>query len=90
MTEIPATARERLRARAARVRTIRRRVAAIALATFVLAFGVIASTGSMGVSANATTTSTTVATPTPTAAPSSSPSADSGASGGEAVTTRQS
>jgi hypothetical protein len=40
--------RDRLRARARRVAVIRRRVVAAALATFVLAFGVIAGTGSLG------------------------------------------
>ncbi len=40
--------RGRLRARARRVAVIRRRVVAAALSTFVLAFGVIAATGSLG------------------------------------------
>ena len=48
MTDARAAAAERLRVRAERLRAIRRRVIATALATFVLAFGVIATTGAMG------------------------------------------
>jgi hypothetical protein len=59
-----AAARELLAARARRLRTLRRRIAASALATFALAWGVIAWHGSMGAEAVATTsTQTTGVTP---------------------------
>jgi cytoskeletal protein RodZ len=50
---LPEGARERLAARAHRIAVIRRRVVAATLATFVLAWGVIASTGSMGATTTA-------------------------------------
>jgi hypothetical protein len=62
MTEPTLSPREiaaaRLRARAERLRVIRRRVFATALATFAIAFGVIGATGSMGQSSNATSLAT--------------------------------
>ena len=57
-----ALARERLAAKRRRVSNLRRRVVAGALATFALAWGVIAFNGSMG--AEATTTSDTASTGT--------------------------
>jgi hypothetical protein len=63
-----------------RARDIRRRVTATALATFVLAFGVIAQTGSLGAESATRTTAAGAATTTAT---SSSHDAT-------AVTTRQS
>jgi hypothetical protein len=45
-------AKERLRARAERISRLRRRVAAVALATFAVAFGAIAYDGSMGTAAS--------------------------------------
>jgi hypothetical protein len=53
---------------ASRVRAIRRRVAIVAVAAFLLAFNVIAWTGSMG-----TTTSSSAATTTTTTATSDEP-----------------
>jgi hypothetical protein len=50
--------RDRLRGRARRIRVIRRRVTAAALATFALAFGVIATTGYLGSSSAASTSAT--------------------------------
>jgi hypothetical protein len=50
-----AAARELLAARARRLRTLRRRIAASALATFALAWGVIAWHGSMGAESVAAT-----------------------------------
>lgn len=47
-----AAAAARLHARAERLRAIRRRVAATALATFAIAFGVIGLTGPMGTGAS--------------------------------------
>lgn len=47
-TPLPDAARERLAVRARRVTRIRRRVVAATLATFALAWGVIAYAGSMG------------------------------------------
>jgi hypothetical protein len=62
-----AAGRARLTARARRVSNLRRRVVAGALASFVLAWGVIAFEGPMGVPAQTTTTaSNTKATPTAT------------------------
>jgi hypothetical protein len=49
-----------------RVRLIRRRTAAAALATFVLAFGTISATGSMGSSHKAASVRATQATRSPT------------------------
>jgi hypothetical protein len=69
-----AAAAARLRARAERLRAIRRRVAATALATFAIAFGVIGLTGSMGTGA-ATFASTN-------AAPATSTSSSTGTSTG--------
>ena len=74
--------RERRRARARRIALIRRRVAATALATFVLAFGVIARTGSMGSETSATATAQASTTTTTTA--------DDSADTLGSVTTRQS
>jgi len=65
------TQRDALAARARRARLIRRRVAAATLATFALAWGVIAFHGSMGAQA-ATTASPQVATTSEGGATSSS------------------
>lgn len=54
-----AAARELLAARARRVQTLRHRVVASALATFALAWGVIAWQGSMGAETVATTSAQT-------------------------------
>ena len=68
-----ALARERLAARARRASNLRRRVVAGALASFALAWGVIAFDGSMGATADTTTASTQAAAPaTATATPDSS------------------
>jgi hypothetical protein len=61
MTDARAAAAERLRARAARLGMIRRRVAATVLAIFALAFGLITTTGAMG-SQGTTVASTTTST----------------------------
>jgi hypothetical protein len=58
---LPESARERLAARARRIAVIRRRVLVATLATFALAWGVIAFDGSMG----STTTASTQAATTP-------------------------
>jgi hypothetical protein len=58
---LPESARERLAARARRMAVIRRRVLVATLATFALAWGVIAFDGSMG---STTTASTPAATAT--------------------------
>ena len=55
-----AAARELLAARARRLRTLRRRVAASAHATFALAWGLIAWHGSMGAESVATTSAQTM------------------------------
>ena len=78
-----ALAHERLRARARKISRLRKQVAAVALATFALAFGVIAHDGSMG----ATTTTTTSSTATQ---PSTTSTQSSSSSGPTAMTTRQS
>ena len=59
-----AIAQEKLAARARRIRSLRQRVVASILATFVLAWGVVAFDGSMG--AEATTVASTGATATTT------------------------
>jgi cytoskeletal protein RodZ len=61
---LPESARERLAARARRMAVIRRRVLVATLATFALAWGVIAFDGSMG---STTTASTQAATTTSSA-----------------------
>jgi hypothetical protein len=63
MTDARAAAAERLRARAARLGMIRRRVAATVLAIFALAFGLITTTGAMG--SQGTTVASTTTTPSP-------------------------
>jgi uncharacterized membrane protein YgcG len=69
-------AAERLRVRAGRLRAIRRRVWATALATFAIAFGVIGVSGSMGTQATTvaqnTNTSSDTSTGTGTSSTSSS------------------
>jgi hypothetical protein len=83
------TARRLLAERARRVNTIRRRIVAGAVAAFVLAWGVIAWTGSMG-----TTTSSSAASSSSDAAPTSTSSSgtttSSGDSGPSGMTTQQS
>jgi hypothetical protein len=70
-------AQERLRARAARIARLRRRVTAAALATFVIAFGTIAYTGSMGATTPASTTTQTTASVSSSSSSSESTSDDS-------------
>jgi hypothetical protein len=73
-----ALGRERLAARARRISKLRRRVVAAAVASFALAWGVIAFAGPMGAPANTTTTaSTQTSTSTPTATSDDSTSDDS-------------
>jgi hypothetical protein len=80
-----ALAQERLRARARRIVRLRKQVAAVALATFALAFGVIAYDGSIG------TTMTTASASTQTSTDSqSSSNTQSSSSGTTTMTTRQS
>jgi hypothetical protein len=94
-----AAGRSRLAQRAGRVRRIRRRVFATAAATFALAFGVIATTGSLDGGAAATaadgsaTASTSTGGTTSTWDPATSTGQDDGAGGSTAtpgMTTRQS
>jgi hypothetical protein len=56
-------AQERLAARARRITSLRRRVVAGALATFVLAWGVVSQTGSLGHTTTAAATPVSAATP---------------------------
>lgn len=87
-----ALGRERLDARARRASNLRRRVVAGALASFALAWGVIAFNGPMGVTTDKTTTASTQAA-TPTATPDTSATEDSTAddsSSAAEVTTAQS
>jgi hypothetical protein len=87
MSDHSSLAQERLRARARRIARLRKRVAAAALATFVLAFGAIAYDGSTG---------TTSASTTPATAPGTGSSSSTGSnwstdnSGTSPMTTRQS
>lgn len=90
-----ALARQRLAAKARRASNLRRRVVAGALASFALAWGVIAFHGPMGEATNATTTASTqsaAATTTSSTDQSSSSSNDSGSStsSDNTVTTAQS
>jgi hypothetical protein len=82
---LPESARERLAARARRMAVIRRRVLVATLATFALAWGVIAFDGSMG---STTTASTQAATTTSSSSSDNSPPSSNGSSA--AVTTSQS
>jgi hypothetical protein len=73
-------AQEKLAARARRIRTLRRRIVASVLATFVLAWGVVAFDGQMSaqttaVASTTTTTSSTATSPTNTSTAASDPSA---------------
>jgi len=86
-----AIAQEKLAARARRIRRLRRRIAAAVLATFVLAWGVVAFDGSMGaeattVASKSTTTTTSTDASTASGADESSSSEDSPAT----MTTSQS
>ena len=75
-----AIAREKLAARARRIRRLRRRIAAAVLATFVLAWGVVAFDGSMGTEA---TTVAGTSTTTPETTTSSTDSTDATTSPGD-------
>jgi cytoskeletal protein RodZ len=94
-TDRAALARERLAARARRASNLRRRVVAGALASFALAWGVIAFNGPMG---QATTTASTQAATSATTSSSAATSTtnestttdDSSSSNDAAVTTAQS
>jgi len=86
-----AVAHEKLAARACRIRRLRRRIAAAVLATFVLAWGVVAFDGSMraeatSVASTPTTTTTSTDASTASGADESSSSEDSAAT----MTTSQS
>jgi hypothetical protein len=87
-----ALARERLAAKARRAAKLRRRVVAGALATFALAWGVVAFHGPMGAEATPTTTASTATTTAATSSSSStSTSTDNSASSSDnPVTTAQS
>jgi hypothetical protein len=88
-------AKEKLRARAERIARLRRRVAAVALATFAVAFGAIAYDGSMGTTAPSsasqqaavTSTTTSSSAGTTTTDDSTTTSSDDSSS---TVTTQQS
>ena len=82
-----APARERLAARARRASNLRRRVMAGALASFAIAWGVIAFDGSMGVTAQTTTTTASTQTASSSA---STESSDTPSSSSDPVTTAQS
>ena len=82
---MPSAAHEKLAARARRIRRLRRRIAAAVLATFVLAWGVVAFDGSMGAEAT-TVASKSTTTTTSTDASTASSAEDSAAT----MTTRQS
>jgi uncharacterized membrane protein YgcG len=69
---LPESARERLAARARRMAVIRRRVLVATLATFALAWGVIAFDGSMGSTTTASTQAATATTSSSTGTTSSS------------------
>ena len=84
-----ALARERLAARARRASNLRRRIVAGALASFALAWGVIAFDGSMGATADTTTSASTQAAAPATATATATATPDSSTTDAE-VTTAQS
>jgi len=79
-----AIAQEKLAARARRVAVLRRRIVAAVLATFVLAWGVVAFDGSMGAE------TTTVATTSPTTSSSTDQTTTSSPDDGSTLNTNQS
>ena len=85
-----AAGRERLAARARRFSRLRRRVVAGTLASFALAWGVIAFHGPMGEPANTTVTASTQSSTTSTSTTADSATDDSSSSGAAPVTTAQS
>jgi hypothetical protein len=90
-----ALAQEKLAARARRISTLRRRIVASVVATFVLAWGVVAFDGSMGaetttVASTATTTSETTTSATDATTASSDDSTSDDDSSSAAMTTSQS
>jgi hypothetical protein len=90
--QIPEEASRRLAARARRIARVRRRILAATLATFVLAWGVIAATGPMGVTSS-TTQATSGSASSGEATSSSTDSSASSSSSGDSldlVTTSQS
>ena len=80
-------ARRKLRARAERIARLRRRVAAVALTTFAVAFGAIAYDGSMGTATSSSTGAQAAATTTTSSTDDTTTSETSGSS---SVTTHQS
>ena len=95
-TEIPSKddrtriARERLAARARRIAMLRRRVVAGALATFVLAWGVVSQTGSLGATTTTTAAATSVTASTTVTAADSTSTSTPETSSSTPVTTSQS
>lgn len=91
---LPESARERLAGRARRIALIRRRVLVGTLATFALAWGVIAFDGSMGTTTTASTQGGTTSSSSDGTTSSSSSFSDTGSSSSgdspSAVTTAQS
>jgi hypothetical protein len=90
---LPESARERLAARARRMAMIRRRVIVGTLATFALAWGVIAFDGSMGTTTTTASTQGGTTSSSSDGTTSSSPSFTGSSSSGDspsAVTTAQS
>ena len=85
-----ALARVRLAARARRASNLRRRVVAGALASFALAWGVIAFHGPMGEPASTTTASTQVATPATSTASTTTDGGSTASDDAAPVTTAQS
>jgi hypothetical protein len=83
-------AHERLAARARRIRTLRRRVVAGSLATFVLAWGVVSQTGALGHSAPTTAAATSAATTTAVSVSDDTSSSDGTSPVSTPVTTSQS
>ena len=74
--------RDRLRARARRIATIRRRVVAAALATFAIAFGTIAASGSLGSTATSDATQSGSGQPDTATTASATTTDDSSSSSG--------
>jgi hypothetical protein len=80
-------AKEKLRARAERIARLRRRVAAVALATFAVAFGAIAYDGSMGTTASSSASQQAAVTSTTTSSSAGTTTTDDSTSSDDSTST---
>ena len=85
-----AIAQEKLAARARRISILRRRVVASVLATFVLAWGVVAFDGSMGAETTTVASTGSATTDTTASAPDDTSTSSSSSDDGSTLSTSQS